>query len=103
MKAHDCSTTRLTVSMPPIVPPLESGVARAMNLVQSALCFNLRERVGVSSPQEWDKGTDLLDSDDPEEQRLGVIYLLRALVSTPNAAQELAQQMLHDLDIMPRR
>lgn len=70
---------------------------KADTLVRGALCLNLRDRIEAADPVDWEAGTLLLESDNPGVQRLGTLFLLNALATTPNTAREAAQQVLVEL------
>ncbi len=69
----------------------------ATQLVRGAMCLDLRDQIAAAAPNDWETGTTLLDSDEPQMQQLGVLYLLGALASTPNNTRALAQQALGEL------
>ena len=70
---------------------------KAETLVRGALCLNTRDRIEAADPVDWEAGTLLLESDNPGVQRLGTMFLLNALATTPNTAREAAQQVLGEL------
>ncbi len=69
----------------------------ATQLVRGAMCLDIRDQLAAAAPHDWETGTTLLDSDEPQMQQLGVLYVLGALASTPNNTRALAQQALGEL------